>query len=143
MPRAALFLAVLLAATPGLAQEPDCESPQDQTSMNICAGRDYEAADAELNAQWAETLDAAKGLDADLTASGGDGRPGYEESLRKAQRAWIAYRDAACEYEGFDARGGSMEPMLVSGCLARLTRLRTLELRGEPLYPEEAEGEAQ
>jgi uncharacterized protein YecT (DUF1311 family) len=76
-------------------------------------------------------------MDADLKAMGGDGRPGYEETLKKAQRAWIAYRDAVCEYEGYEARGGTMEPMLVNGCLARLTRTRTKELLGEPLFVED------
>ena len=46
-----------------------------------------------------------------------------------AQRGWIAYRDGQCELAGFEARGGSMEPMLVSGCLADLTRKRTKELK--------------
>lgn len=54
---------------------------------------------------------------------------GALEALKKAQRAWIGYRDGQCELAGFEARGGSMEPMLVSGCLAELTRKRTDELR--------------
>ncbi|MNT91411.1 hypothetical protein D3C72_2325040 [compost metagenome] len=54
---------------------------------------------------------------------------GAEEALKKAQRAWIGYRDGQCELAGFEARGGSMEPMLVSGCLAQLTTTRTEELK--------------
>ena len=58
-----------------------------------------------------------------------DGRPGYEETLRSAQRAWITFRDSSCDYEGYFARGGSMEPMLINQCLARLTGERTKQLR--------------
>ena len=40
-------------------------------------------------------------------------------------------RDASCDYEGFQARGGTMEPMLVAMCLARLTEERTKQLRDQ------------
>ena len=53
-----------------------------------------------------------------------DDLKGADKALLAAQRAWIAYRDSQCELAGFEARGGSMEPMLVSGCLADLTRKR-------------------
>jgi uncharacterized protein YecT (DUF1311 family) len=46
-----------------------------------------------------------------------------------AQRTWIAYRDAQCEAAGFQARGGTMEPMLVAGCIADITEVRTKELK--------------
>jgi uncharacterized protein YecT (DUF1311 family) len=40
-----------------------------------------------------------------------------------------AYRDAQCEAAGFQARGGTMEPMLVAGCIADITEVRTKELK--------------
>jgi uncharacterized protein YecT (DUF1311 family) len=63
--------------------------------------------------------------DKDLDA----GEKGAEKALLKAQRAWIDYRDGQCEAEGFQARGGTMEPMLVAGCIANLTDQRTKELK--------------
>jgi uncharacterized protein YecT (DUF1311 family) len=54
---------------------------------------------------------------------------GAEQALVKAQRAWIDYRDAECNAAGFQARGGTMEPMLVAGCLADITDKRTKELK--------------
>lgn len=128
-----LLLLPLLCAMSAAAQEPDCANAMDQADMTACAGLEHEAADKELNSVWKDALADAKALDEELKSMGGDGRPGHEETLRTAQRAWIGYRDAACEYEGFEARGGSMEPMLVNFCLARLTRLRTKELLGEPV----------
>jgi uncharacterized protein YecT (DUF1311 family) len=46
-------------------------------------------------------------------------------ALREAQRAWITFRDKACEAEGFAMRGGSAEPLLVYGCMRQLTEERT------------------
>ena len=54
---------------------------------------------------------------------------GAEEALVKAQRAWVNFRDAECEAAGFQARGGTMEPMLVAGCIAELTDARTKQLK--------------
>ena len=42
----------------------------------------------------------------------GDDRPGDEATLREAQRAWVAFRDAHCRLEGYEARGGTMEPLV-------------------------------
>lgn len=42
--------------------------------------------------------------------------------------AWVSFRDANCEAAGFQARGGTMEPMLVSSCLADMSKKRAEEL---------------
>jgi uncharacterized protein YecT (DUF1311 family) len=52
-----------------------------------------------------------------------------EESLREAQRAWVTFRDLACEVESLVAEGGSMQPMIYSACLTTLTEERTDALR--------------
>ena len=122
------FLAFTVFASPALAQdEPDCTDPTTQMDMTACAVIDYNKADTVLNEVWAEAIAEAKNFDILDTID--DGRPGYEETLRSAQRAWIAFRDASCNYEGYFARGGTMEPMLVNQCLARLTGERTKQLR--------------
>jgi uncharacterized protein YecT (DUF1311 family) len=48
--------------------------------------------------------------------------------LREAQRAWIRFRDLECDFEGYEMRGGSGEPLLVLGCKALLTRKRAERL---------------
>jgi len=103
----------------------DCGNAMTQLDMNICAQRDHATADTALNAQYALTRKAMADIDAGLESN----LQGAAKGLLAAQRAWIAYRDAECETEGFQARGGSMEPMLVSGCLAQLTIKRTAELK--------------
>lgn len=118
---------LLLAAA---AQDPDvdCENPQYQVEMNLCAGKDYDAADAALNAQYKQTVAALKARDKDIDRSY-DSQPTHYDTLLAAQRAWITYRDQQCLSESFAARGGTMAPMLHSGCMARLTRERTAELK--------------
>lgn len=121
--------ALLLGGMPVLAQEDvDCGNATTQADMNICANEEYEAADTELNTVYKQTVAAMRAKDAELGDISAD-YVGAEEALKKAQRAWIGYRDGQCELAGFEARGGSMEPMLVSGCLAQLTTARTEELK--------------
>jgi len=116
---------MLLAAGAAHAEDVDCDNAQTQSDMTSCAEARYEEADKALNAQYKQTRAAMVAIDKDLD---GD-MQGAEQALLKAQRAWISYRDAQCENYGFQARGGTMEPMLVAGCLADLTDLRTKELK--------------
>ncbi len=124
---------LMLHPMPGAAPpnpEWNCDDPIRQQEMNWCAGQEYAAADAALNAQWSVTSQKMKERDESLKqyAPDGDGRPGYFETLLKAQRAWIEYRDAHCRNDGYYARGGSMEPLLVSTCKTALTKERTRQL---------------
>jgi uncharacterized protein YecT (DUF1311 family) len=95
--------------------------------MTLCAGRDYEEADARLNRQWAVTAAKMKALDQDVLREQ-DQQPGYFETLLAAQRAWLQFRDAHCLSESFLGRGGSVQPMLDSTCKAYLTELRIQQL---------------
>ncbi|PST19581.1 urease-associated protein [Rhizobium sp. JAB6] len=127
----AAALAAALICGPAFAQnnpdEPkvDCAKAEAQTDLNICAALDFDTADKALNVQYKKTRAAMIALDTDLD----NDMKGAEKALVKAQRAWVDYRDGECEAQGFQARGGSMEPMLVSGCKAELTKKRTKELK--------------
>lgn len=121
-----MFAASLLFLNPVPAI--DCEEPMTQMAMNHCAFEDYKEADAALNAQWTLTSAAMKQRDEDSPPLDWDDRAGYFDTLLEAQRAWITYRDAHCRSEGYRARGGTLEPLLVSSCKAHLTRLRTADL---------------
>jgi uncharacterized protein YecT (DUF1311 family) len=116
---------MLLAAGAAHAEDVDCDNAQTQSDMTSCAQARYDEADKALNVQYKQTRAAMVAIDGELD---GDMK-GAEQALLKAQRAWIGYRDAQCENYGFQARGGTMEPMLVAGCLADLTDLRTKELK--------------
>lgn len=102
----------------------NCDGNGTQAELNICSQREYEQADAALNAVWKELLKALDGQDA------------AKRELRAAQRAWIAFRDAEVKAhfpvdEGEDVRMmyGSMYPMSFNGVMTALTRQRTEQLR--------------
>ena len=125
-----LTIAAAFLAQQAPEQEWNCDDPQYQAEMNMCAGLDFQRADAELNRLWPGLIASAREADRELDRQY-DQRPGYEETLRRAQRAWVAFRDEHCAWQGYqDARGGSMETMVYQGCRATLTRDRIRQLTG-------------
>lgn len=118
---------VLLQDAPVEAQEPevDCKKAETQMELTYCAEQDFDAADKVLNTQYQAARKATKRWDADAEAD----QKGADDALVRAQRAWVAYRDAQCESFGYQAHGGSMEPQLIYECQADLTRKRTAELK--------------
>ena len=127
---ATLVLPLMLQAAEPPVPGWNCDDPQVQQEMNWCAGRDFAVADERLNAQLKITSAVMKQRDVEWAEIGSsDTRPGYFDSLLEAQRGWLRYRDAHCRVDGYIARGGTLEPLLVSTCKARLTRMRTDELR--------------
>ncbi len=127
--RASLYLLAAGVATfiafGASAEDLDCNNPVTQTDMTACEQERQETADKALNVQYKITRAALAALDDDLD----DDMRGAEDALVKAQRAWVNFRDAECEAAGFQARGGTMEPMLVAGCIAELTDERTKQLK--------------
>lgn len=117
-PAARALLALLLLPAPALAQA-GCEGAQTQAAMTACAADALAVSDAELNGAYAAAIELA-----------GIARPGkgLDARLRDAQRAWIAFRDAACAAEAAVYEGGSMRPMVEARCLDRLTRARAQDL---------------
>jgi uncharacterized protein YecT (DUF1311 family) len=124
------LLFALLAGAQVSATDWDCDNQMAQVQMNACAAIEFERADAELNRIWPQIVASYRAADREISRETDD-RPTGEAVLRQSQRAWIALRDAHCTLEGYGERGGSMEPMVVALCRARLTRERISELNGE------------
>ena len=120
-----LALCLALGLAPLQAAALDCAEPVTTADMSACARAELDAADTALNLAWKAALAHAEELDSYLS----EGEEKTADALLTAQRAWIDYRDGQCEGEGFYARGGSLEPLLVATCKARMTRERTEELR--------------
>lgn len=120
------FLAFACLALPAAAQGVDCANPVTQMEMNQCAYDDWETADADLNTAYQRAMALMTQWDSDLPAA----EKGGAEALKDAQRAWITFRDKACEAEGYAMKGGSAEPLLVYGCMRQLTEDRTGQLDG-------------
>ena len=107
------------AATPTEQDDADDEDPcpgeHTQFELNRCAARARDKADAELNKVYRELL-----KDAGTTE---------RAKLRAAQLAWIKFRDTHCDYESVGNKGGSIYPMVMSFCLARVTGARVKQLQ--------------
>lgn len=130
MKTAVLATLAALALTGPVAAQDDCENAETQVELNACAKWDYQRMDADLNDAYQEAMSVAEDVDADLSRS----ERGAVEKLRAAQRLWISYRDAVCDSEAFAVKGGSMEPMVWYGCLARLSLTRAGDLRTMWVY---------
>jgi len=98
-----------------LAQRPNCNNPQTQSQMNICASIAYQNADRKLNQVYQQLLPK-------LSAA-------RKQKLIAAQQAWIKFRDSSCEFERSAYEGGSLAPMIYGFCLANVTEQRTKDLR--------------
>ncbi|WP_447754770.1 lysozyme inhibitor LprI family protein [Sphingopyxis fribergensis] len=123
-----IFASLLLLSATAADPEIDCDNAMAQFELNACAYKEFERADAAMNAQWKLTSARMKEIDKDFDRTQ-DNRPGYFDTLLAAQRAWLTYRDQHCASEGYTMRGGSAEPMVISGCQAQLTEARTKQLK--------------
>jgi len=112
-----LLTAAAGAKTPKQRQTQPCEEHGSQAEASGCAHREFQAADAELNKAYGRLAGI---LDAEEKAL-----------LKEAELAWIKYRDSNCVFESSQYAGGTMRPMIESFCLARVTRARTAELKGQ------------
>ena len=123
------MIALLLALA---AVGPDtCDGSQHE--LNDCAAKFYREADRALNEQCSKTLAAHPRHDKELKKC-----PPYlgasTDSLLKAQRAWLVYREQNCETVRRTA-GGTIAPFLYFVCLFKITRARTGELRTLAMNP--------
>jgi uncharacterized protein YecT (DUF1311 family) len=106
-----------VASALGQGKKPPCSDLDTQAEMNICAGKEYKAADAALNRVYQQLVAKLE--------------PEETSQLKQAQTAWIKYRDTNCEFVADMYKGGSIRPMIYGLCLADVTRNRTSELKDQ------------
>ena len=94
-----------------------CADAQSQAEMNMCWGKEYKAADARLNEAYRRFISKLNDEE--------------KAQLKKAQLAWIMYRDANCDFVADQYKGGTMRPMIAAICLAETTNNRTTELEAQ------------
>jgi len=124
-----LAVAALATAVPAAAHEPGFEgrySPAYQACSNEagsthamldCSRAEYAVQDRAMNAAYQRVM-------ATLNAR-------QQAKLRKAQRAWIAWRDAKCE-SFQDEDWGTLSLVIASACLVDETLRRLIELEEYP-----------
>ena len=112
-----LTLAAVLAGLmfSGARADECLDKAMSQPEINACATKAYEASDAELNHLYKQIGSRLKD-DAES-----------KKHFVTAQRAWIAYRDAECAFQGADK--GSSSAMVYGYCLASLTADRVKDFK--------------
>jgi uncharacterized protein YecT (DUF1311 family) len=88
---------------------------QTQGEMNRTAGMEYKKADAAMNAAYKKLMSV---LD-----------DGKKARLRKAQTAWLKFRDAEGAFRASKVQGGSLYPGVLASHLTTLTQERTQALK--------------
>jgi uncharacterized protein YecT (DUF1311 family) len=97
------------------------------TGIDACLGREHDAWDVILNENYRAAVAAAKEQDASLKEQAIE--PGAAASLVKAQRAWVAFRDAECDRRFELYKDGSIRTNIASSCLLQLTASRALDFQ--------------
>jgi len=113
-----LLLALVPRTLSGQAPaEPDpCANPSTTPAVGACLHKQLDAADAEMNRVYREVLSALED-------------EGAKSELRKAQRAWLAYRDASAGFMEAWYRGGTGVGAYRTQHVLELTKERTATLR--------------
>jgi len=111
-----LFTAIAFAQEEKKDDIPDPECDGGTHEMVKCLSDATAKWDKRLNEAYRETLK--------------EGPREQREQLRKAQRLWLQYRDANCDYYGLSE--GSIAHLLAATCLLDMTKARAKELEAAP-----------
>jgi len=84
-------------------------------NMLNCIGAETQRQDKKLNTMYQNVMKSLSGEN--------------KERLKKAQQAWIKYRDANCDFY-HDPDGGTMASILGANCVMDMTTQRAKELEG-------------
>lgn len=107
----------------------DCGNAMSTYEMNLCADRDYQAADKQLNVVYKDIL---RELAKDSNSKDSSVRDDAQERLKRlvaSQRAWVTYRETNSQLQGIEALGGTAETVSVIGSATQLTNERVKELK--------------
>jgi uncharacterized protein YecT (DUF1311 family) len=99
----------------------NCEAANNRIELERCAVARFRKADAELTAVFRK-------ITSDTNRDGKN-----RELLQAAQRLWLRYRDATCDWQSDNVRGGSAATLYAINCLAEVTE-------GQAKYLDDARG---
>jgi uncharacterized protein YecT (DUF1311 family) len=120
-----LALPAVGAATAQPRPATPCSEQASTYEMSACLERALQAADRDLNAAYREAQSA---IDRDCGVDAGC-RAAWRTGLQRAQRAWIAFRNADCrELAPLEWRGGTGSGPAVLACLLASTEQRARDL---------------
>ena len=132
--------APLLACLEGGGTADDCaglaanacmegEGGSSTVGMGFCLGAERDWWDGRLNDSYRQAMTRAQEADAELKELGSAAAP-QAPALRDMQRAWIAFRDAACTHEATRWGGGTGAGPAAAQCALTLTARQAMHLDG-------------
>jgi len=90
----------------------DCENPLSTTAMNICANQAVELENDSLDKYLAKARE--KYSDS----------PEIVEALNNSQESWLVYRKSYCNAISVQWSGGTIQGVMFSSCMLKLTKRR-------------------
>ncbi|RDC71936.1 DUF1311 domain-containing protein [Rhodovulum sp. 12E13] len=114
----------------GRAAESCQAQPGGETTvvMSFCFWKELEWWDARLNAVYGRLMAQEQRIDAEIAGLSDAPPASRADALRAMQRAWIPFRDAACDYERSQWGGGTGGGPATYACLMHETARQTLRL---------------
>ena len=108
----------------------DTEGGESTVGMGACLAAEAAYWDVRLNAAYDALRVRTRAIDGE-TLDYGVVAPSQAEALQAMQRAWIPFRDAACDYERSKWGGGTGQGPASAACLLHQTAMRTLALEAD------------
>jgi uncharacterized protein YecT (DUF1311 family) len=118
---AAEGLAERVLSQPPRQRPANCEAAVNRMDLELCAVARFRKADAELNRVF-------RAITADSNRDDKN-----KKLVQEAQRLWLRYRDATCDWQSDNVRGGTAATLYAITCLAEVTE-------GQAKYLEDASG---
>lgn len=114
----------------GLAADACMDQPGGDTTvgMSSCINSEYRFWDGKLNQTYQTVLSQAETMDQEM-AELGSAAEKQVPYLREMQRNWIAYRDAACQFEGSRWGGGTGGGPAAGNCMLQLSAVQVFWLQ--------------
>lgn len=99
--------------------------------VNDCLVKELEKADTILNQIYHKLLSQRKKEDQEFNKAGlpGGAASHSADALISAQKAWIKYRDANCNFYYALSYSGTGAPIEYGFCMVKMTKERTVELK--------------
>ncbi|MGI9481200.1 MAG: lysozyme inhibitor LprI family protein [Hyphomicrobiales bacterium] len=103
-----------------------CENAATQIEINLCMKEELERADKALSVALSTATEFLSNLDKQSEAAAG--AQSRVDVLSLAQKSWASFRDAHCKLAGLEYAGGSIQPLIINECKAKLARQRMEQL---------------
>jgi uncharacterized protein YecT (DUF1311 family) len=115
----------------GLSAQACMAKPGGDTTIGMreCLEAEHRYWDGRLNAAYAARMARSRAEDREMNQIRATTLP-VEDALRGMQRAWIAFRDAACLHEFAQWRGGTGSGPATAACHLHETARQALRLEG-------------